>query len=557
MNQGRLGLLLFAIAVTLAVALVARLRSSQSAVDFQLAGQGVGVVTNAAAICGDYVSAASFLGVAAAVYASGLDGASTAVGFAAGFVPVGLFVAAPLRRFGERSLSDFLGRRYRSEAVRLLAVLIVELVILIYLIPQAVGGGLAWDLLVDSELPGLDGYETGIVVSTLVIGVVVTVGGMRGTTWNQALQFSVLLCIMVWIAVMLVGDGFSYGEALQRASDQPLQAPVENPVTGTTEMQTVVNRLDGSAAAHFDRPGAQFGAIGHISLIVTLVLGTAGLPHVMNRLFTSPSGRAARMTTVWVIGFIGLFYSLAVMAGSASRSIIADQASELPWIQELTVDGVLVVPEHTMLVLGRLYGDTIGLSLMATGALIAIMSTVGGLLLAASTSWGHEIYERYINRNASRRQALRAGQLAVLVMAVVAATSAALLRPDRLTGSVPSVIAGLVTAAFALAASTLTPAILLSIWWKRTTALGVFLGLAVGCVAALICAAIGLIEPLSPQWLRSPALVTAPLASAVMIGVSLVGRPVADVDTIWVRMHGAAQDRRSERLATLVIEARQ
>jgi len=115
------------------------------------------------------VSAASFLGVAASVYASGIDGAWQAVGFAAGFVPVVLFVAAPVRRFGDRSLSDFLGRRFKSERVRISAVVVVEMVILIYLVPQAVGGGIAWDLLVHSSLPGLDGYESGIVVSTLVI----------------------------------------------------------------------------------------------------------------------------------------------------------------------------------------------------------------------------------------------------------------------------------------------------------------------------------------------------------------------------------------------------
>lgn len=554
MNQGRLGLLLLAIAISLAVALLARFRGGQSAIDFQLAGQNVGVVTNAAAICGDYVSAASFLGVAASVYASGLDGTWTAVGFAAGFVPVALFIAAPLRRFGERSLSDFLGRRFRSEPVRLLAVLTVELVILMYLIPQAVAGGLAWDLLVESELPGLDGYETGIVVSTLVIGVLVTVGGMRGTTWNQALQFTLLLCIMVWVSVMLVGDGFSYGDAIQDASAEPLRAPVEDPATGVTSLRTVESQLNSGQPAMFDRPGAQFSGIGHLSLMVTLVLGTAGLPHVMNRFFTSPSGRAARMTTVWVLAFIGLFYSLAVMAGTASRSIIAREASKLDWLGELTIDGVLIVPEYALLVLGRLYGDTVGLSLMATGALIAVMSTVGGLLLAGSTSWGHDIYERHINKRASRRQALRAGQGAVLFLAAVAATSAALLRPDRLSGSVPSVIAGLVTAAFALAASTLTPALVLSIWWKRISAAGVISGLIVGGIAAISCAVYGLVDPNAPALLSSPALITTPLATLVMISVSFVSRPVADLDSIWVRMHGAAQDRRAERLASLVIE---
>jgi cation/acetate symporter len=123
--------------------------------DFFLAGRRTGMVTNASAICGDYFSAASFLGVAAAVYASGLDGMWYAAGFAAGFVPVLLFVAAPLRRLGRYSLPDFLGNRFSSEAVRVVAVMVVELVILSYLVPQAVGSGLTWDLLLGVGLAGL------------------------------------------------------------------------------------------------------------------------------------------------------------------------------------------------------------------------------------------------------------------------------------------------------------------------------------------------------------------------------------------------------------------
>ncbi len=146
--------LLIVFAVVLGVSFATRPRNT-STVDFYLAGQRVGVLTNSWAICGDYLSAASFLGVAAAVYVSGLDGAWYAVGFAAGFVPVLLFIAAPLRRFGEFSLADFLGRRLESDLVRLASVGVVQLVILCYLVPQSVGGGITWELLVGHGMLGL------------------------------------------------------------------------------------------------------------------------------------------------------------------------------------------------------------------------------------------------------------------------------------------------------------------------------------------------------------------------------------------------------------------
>jgi cation/acetate symporter len=200
------------IALMAFLAVVVRPRRAPT-VDYYLAGQRIGVVTNACAICGDYFSAASFLGVAAAVYASGLDGMWYATGFAAGFVPVLLFVAAPLRRFGEFSIPDFLARRLESSAVRLTAVGVVQLVILSYLVPQAVGSGITWELLVGRGLAGLDPYTTGVVASTTAITMLVVLGGMRGTTWTQAVQFLFLLSALLWLT--------AHGEVCRAASPPP------------------------------------------------------------------------------------------------------------------------------------------------------------------------------------------------------------------------------------------------------------------------------------------------------------------------------------------------
>lgn len=539
--------------IVLGVSVITRPRNT-STVDFYLAGQRVGVVTNSWAICGDYLSAASFLGVAAAVYVSGLDGAWYAVGFAAGFVPVLLLVAAPLRRFGEFSLADFLGRRLGSERVRLSSVGVVQLVILCYLVPQSVGGGITWELLVGHGIFGLSPYTTGVLLSTAVIAVVVAFGGMRGTTWNQAVQFLLLFLALVWLAVVVTSEGFRYGDAVEALSQEPLVNPETS--GGSADLVQETNYIQPDQSAVFGEPGARYGHLGQVALVVTLALGTAGLPHVMNRYFTSPTGRAARTTTVWVLVLVGMFYAMAVMLGTAARDIIPNAVADHPWLDELTVDGVLRVPEHALPVLGRIYGDEAGLGLIAAAALIAAMSTVAGLLLASAATWGHDVYERHINPKATQRQAVWAGRLTTLVAAAAAAGLGIALRPEAFTPAMPSLVATMVTWAFAVAGSALTPVVMLAIWWRRTTAAGGVAGmLAGGTLAVAMFLSASFMEP-SPlrELMAAPTLLAAPVALGVTVLVSLKTHPPADTASSWVLMHGTAADRHAERLAALTVQ---
>lgn len=525
-----------------------------STLDFYLAGQRVGVVTNASAICGDYFSAASFLGVAAAVYVSGLDGVWYATGFAAGFVPVVLFVAAPLRRFGEFSIPDFLARRLGSERVRLVAVGVVQLIILSYLVPQAVGSGITWQLLVGQGVAGLSPYATGVIVSTAAITGLVAFGGMRGTTWSQAVQFLLLLTALVWLAIAVLASGFNYGTAVGELDAAPLMNPVSEQ-EGDWELATTPNRLEEDMPATFGEPGARYGAFGQFALITTLVMGTAGLPHVMNRFFTSPTGRAARMTTVWVLGLAGLFYALAVMLGTAARSLIPGAVADHPWLDELTVDGVLRVPEHALPVLGRIYGGEAGLGLVAAGALVAVMSTIAGLLLASAASWGHDVYERHINPGATQGQAVWAGRATVIVVAFASAGLALGMRPESLTALLPSIVATMVTWAFALAGSALTPVFILAIWWRQTTATGAVAGMVAGAASAIamFVAGVAIGDDELGEVLMTPTIVAAPIAAAVTILVSRRTSVPANLDQLWVKLHGTAADRHAERLARLTI----
>ncbi|MFO7961597.1 MAG: cation acetate symporter [Nitriliruptoraceae bacterium] len=537
-------------AIATLVSVLAWRHTRATTVDFFLAGRRVGMITNAGAICGDYLSAASFLGVAAAVYASGVDGVWYATGFAAGFVPVLLFVAAPLRRLGSVSLPDFLAVRFGSDQVRFAAVVAVELVILSYLVPQAVGSGLTWELLVGEGIAGLSPYATGIVVSTVSVSGIVIIGGMRGTTWNQALQFGFLLAVVVWLAALLWAGGFSYPQAVEQASAAPLQAVVGD------EVVEVVDRLDGGVAT-FGEPGARYGPFGQLTLLVTLVLGTAGLPHVMNRYFTTASGAAARTTTVWVIGLAGSFYALAVMLGSATRVLVAERADE-PWLAELTVDGVLRVPEHALLVLGRLLADTPGMAIVAAAAFAAMVSTIGGLLLAASASFGHDVVARILRPHGGPREPVRAGQAAVLVVSVVAAVVALVVEPSRLLATFPSLIATMVTWAFALAGSALTPVLLLGIWWPRATARGAVAGVWTGCTVAVGALLVGLVTGADPSEgigavLLAPALIAAPVSAVTIVLVSRLDPAPGVSVAVWTRMHGTAHDRQKERLARVTL----
>jgi cation/acetate symporter len=571
-----LGLVIVMLGVSWAVR-----RSTSTTLDFYLARRQVGPFLNACAICGDYFSAASFLGVAGAVYASGLDGIWFATGFAAGFVVVLLFLAAPFRRAGRFSIPDFLAHRFDSQPVRIASVVIVQIIVLLYLIPQMTASGLIWEVFVGRGLGGWSPYTTGILISTAVIVVTAVVGGMKGTTWNQALQFVVKFVTVFILGLIAVGFGFSYPDAVHEVSRKPLGAPTEltraeavrEGPDGSTPLDEArlvmsdagyaraVDRLNAGAnrievllpadnhlhherPLRFVEPGFRYSLWQQVALIVTLVLGTAGLPHITNRYFTSVSGRAARISTVWVLGLAGAFYYFAVHAGVAARS-------ELPGFLGSSVtnanflDGVVRVPEKALLFLAREMGGDSLLALVSAAAFAAVFSTVAGLLIAAATSWGHDIYEQFINPGAPEARRIWFARISVTVTATVAA-AIGLAVPTLDFSNVPSV-ALMVTWAFAVAGSAFTPVFLLGVWWKRTTARGALGGIIVGAGISLGFIALELLAQLA-QWpsfpfSSFPSIIAAPAAAATTVVVSRLDPHPVDVTAWWLRVHGTAQER--------------
>ena len=338
-------------------------------------------------------------------------------------------------------------------------------------------------------------------------------------------------------------------------SAEPLRIAVPDGGGWRTE---VVERVTGGEPARFGEPGARADGLGQLALVTTLVLGTAGLPHILNRFFTAPTGRAARTTGVWVLAFAGLFYTLAVMLGVAARQLLPGAVADHPWLAELTVDGVLRVPEQALLALGRLYGGQAGLGVVALGALVAVMSTMAGLLLAGAASIGHDVYEQHVNPDATPGQAVLAGRLAVLLMSVLTTGLAVGLGAEVVGGGrFASLIAQMVTWAFAVAGSALTPVVLLAIWWPRLTARGAVAGMTVGAIGAVGAVVAGLATGQGTAGfgsvLHAPSLVTASLGATAAIVVSRRSAAPASAARSIAILHGTAADRRTEALASLTI----
>ncbi|MGH2751539.1 MAG: cation acetate symporter [Actinomycetota bacterium] len=577
------------IAVMLAVSWAVR-RSTFTTLDFYLARRQVGPFLNACAICGDYFSAASFLGVAGVVYAAGADGIWFATGFAAGFVVLLFFLAAPFRRARQFSIPDFLASRFNSAPVRLTAVAIVQVIVLLYLIPQLAGAGLIWEVFIGRGLGSLSPYTTGIALCTVAIVLQAVVGGMKGTTWNQALQFGLKLFTVIVLGLVVMAAGFSYPSAADRVSRGPLTVPTEvargrlvtpageatplleqarrvmsqpgfdrvrsDLAAGSPRVDVLLpadNRLHPGDSLRFVEPGFRFTAPEQIALIITLLLGTAGLPHITHRYFTASSGRAARASTVWVLALAAAFYFLAVLLGVAARSELPRHMP--PGVTNGDfVDGVVRVPEKALLLLADRTGGEPLLTLVSAAAFAAVFSTVAGLLIAAATTWGRDVYEEYINPEASEARRVRFARIAVTLTAIVAAAIA--LGISVFGGAQAPGVALMVTWAFAVAGSAFTPVFLLAVWWRRTTTAGALAGMIIGAVLSVSAIVVALVAERAgwTGWVELghfPSFLAAPSAALGVVAVSLRNPAPESSAAWWVRLHGTAPERRQALLIRL------
>lgn len=567
-------------------------RFTRTTADFYLAGRKVGTLANASAISGDYLSAASFLGVAGAVYASGLDGVWYAAGFAGGFIVVVLFIASALRRFGEYTVADFAYGRFGSDRIRLVTVVMVLMTSLFYMAPQMYGAGTTWTVLVGAGFLGLNPYNTGVVIVSAIIMFYVMVGGMKGTTINQIFQFWWLWIAMFLVAVFAFTVGhFNYPQALAEATAEPhrdvktftvaeltaddgaLLAVAEASMSegAFSEVKAIVDAGDPEATANvlvpaknklhelrdafFNEPGHRYNALDQFSMVLALVLGTAGLPHILNRYYTNPSGSAARRSTFWVLIFIGTFYILAPIAGLAGKVIIdnAWRAGTAP-VNAAYVDGLLLKSDAVMPTLAQVLGGEWLMGAVAAGAFAAMFSTTAGLLIAAASAVGHDVYEKYINQDASEARKVLVGKISVLFFAVLALLIGLGIPYVGLDKAYPALIAMLVTWAFSLGSSAFVPMLLTGIWWKKTTERGAIAGMVIGGGGSIFFIVMNVLRQLghlgtegvlfSLGGLTFPTVFTFPAALLTIIIVSKIdGQLPKNVDEIWMRIHGTASER--------------
>jgi Na+(H+)/acetate symporter ActP len=453
------------------------LRISRTTSDFYVASRTVGPRLNAAAISGEYLSAASFLGVAGLVLVHGPDMLWYPVGYTAGYLVLLVFVAAPLRRSGAYTLPDFAEGRLESRRVRRVVSMFVVGAGWMYLVPQLQGAGLTLQV-----LTGAPRWLGGSLVTAVVV-LAVAAGGMRSITFVQAFQYWLKLTALLVPAFFLVMAWRGAGAAVP-----PDHTVTDLPPTGAGAGRPL-------ATSRADHPlYATYG------LIIATFLGTMGLPHVVVRFYTSPNGRAARRTTVVVLALVGLFYVLPPLYGWLGRLHVPELAAA----QDADAT-VLLLPGR---MIGGVVGDLLG-ALVAGGAFAAFLSTASGLTMAVAGVINQDVLPA--------RGGVRHFRLAV-VLAVICPLGGALF-----VDGVP--VADAVGMAFAVSASSFCPLLLLGIWWRGLTPPGAVAGLFLGGGSALLAVTLTVAGAATTGWLHTllawPAVWSVPIGFLTMILVSL------------------------------------
>jgi len=620
-------------------------RISRTASDFFVAGRSVSVFWNASAISGEYLSAASFMGVAGLVMRYGYDVLWYPVGYATGYLFLLLFIAGPLRRFGAYTIPDFAEGRFASRNFRKIAVTFVLFIGFFYTMPQMKGAGVVMHSMLGSP------YWVGVLLVGAVISFNVALGGMKGITFVQAFQywlkmFAISLPVFVLMAVFGPYHGFvtpqpgtegerpAYTQDVERVfkgGDSLTLPPVESYLVAFPQDAAVAkieparkpqpgedrltvanflapgweNRSDpGTGESHFffsaatvarfraapvTRNGQPTGAVtgarlvfakggpyrvrflagqpaagtvtnkewvnpfggftnkhGYpllytFSLIVGLVFGTAGLPHILVRFYTNPDGRAAKRTTLWVMVLIGVFYVFPGIWGAMGRFL-------MPELYANTKTDAVVV--ELPRVLGGFWGDLLR-GITCAGAFAAFMSTFSGLLVSMSGAVAHDIYGSILRPQATATQRLAAFKWAAVVVGGLATLLGLLAESWD--------IAMLVGWAFAIAAASYFPLLLMGSWWRGLTVKGAATGMLTGGLASLAAIITTMLidkgvvqwspDPIVRTLMEQPAIWGVPLAILLMWGVSLATRKEipADVDTMMLRLHapeelGVSQD---------------
>jgi cation/acetate symporter len=464
-------------------------RRTRTASDFYTAGGSISGFQNGLAIAGDYMSAASFLGISAQIFADGYDGLIYSIGFLVGWPIILFLMAERLRNLGRYTFADVASFRFAQPPVRGFAALSTLAVVLFYLIAQMVGAGQLIQLLFG--LP----YSAAVMIVGALMTLYVLFGGMTATTWVQIIKAVLLLGATSFMALMvLTSVGFSPEALFARAVA----------VKGSSIM----------GPGNFIKD-----PVSAISFGMALMFGTAGLPHILMRFFTVPDARAARTSVLWATGWIGYFYLLTFIIGFGAIVLVASDPGYLD------PDGKLIGGGNMAAIhLAHAVGGDAFLGFISAVAFATILAVVAGLTLSGASAVSHDLYATVFRRGEADQAAeLRVSRRTVLVLAV-----AAILLGIAFEGQN---VAFMVSLAFAIAASSNFPVLILSLLWKGCTTRGIVTGGLVGLTFALTLTILsptvwvsvfGYAEPIFPY--SSPAIVSMPLACLVIWLVSSLDR---------------------------------
>ncbi|MEO5874329.1 MAG: cation acetate symporter [Streptosporangiaceae bacterium] len=461
MSHETLAIILFLVFVSATLYLTVRAsRQTATAADFYAGGRSFSALQNGLAIGGDYMSAASFLGIAGIIALSGYDGFLYSIGFLVAWLVALLLVAELMRNSGKFTMADVLAFRMSPRPVRTAAGISTITVSIFYLLAQMVGAGALVSLLF-----GLTS-ETSKALTIVGVGalmiVYVVVGGMNGTTWVQIVKAGLLMSGATLVTLMVLGHyGFNVSKLLHEAAVQ-----------------------SGKGDA-FLEPGLKYGTVAQgvkgkldlISLGLALVLGTAGLPHILIRFYTVPTARDARKSVLWGIGIIGVFYLLTLVLGFGAAALVGSKT-----IATSNEAGNTAAPLLAEKIGTIVFGDTGGTILLAFIAAVAfatILAVVAGLTLASSSSVAHDLYAHVIKKgDVGEKEEVRVAKVSAFVIGAVAIVLG--IFAQKLN------VAFLVALAFAVAASGNLPAILYSLFWKKFNTVGAVSAIYGGLGSALL-----------------------------------------------------------------------
>jgi cation/acetate symporter len=492
------GFFLF-IALSLGITYVAA-RRTRSTEQFYTAGRQITGFQNGMALAGDYMSAASFLGIAGLVALSGFDGLIYSIGFLVGWPIVMFLIAEPLRNLGKYTFADVVAFRLRQKPVRVAAAAGSLAVVAFYLIAQMVGAGNLIRLLFG--LP----YEIAVVIVGAVMLAYVLFGGMIATTWVQIVK-AVLLLLGAFLLALLALARFSFNPlALFAAASEQYGAAVLGPG------RLVSDPLDA------------------LSLGIALMLGTAGLPHILMRFYTVPDARTARSSVTYATAFIGFFYLLTFILGFGAMVIVGQ-----PAIRAIDAGGNMAAP-----LLAEAVGGQGFLGFISAVAFATILAVVAGLTLAGAAALSHDLWVNVIRGGAATEyEQLRVARLATVLLGILAIGLGIAFKGQN--------VAYMVGLAFAIAASANFPALVLSVFWRRFTTRAAQASMLVGTFSSLLLIYLSptiQIEILgnTTSWfpLRNPGIVAIPLSFVVAIAVAVLWpepAAAAGFDEVERRVH--------------------